>query len=67
MLPYMGGGMPVVGGRPMTHNAGSVSTQSKPCKANRRKIFCENGFHTLQGTMFQQTLTNASSLKIAAA
>ncbi len=31
------------------------------------KKFDKNGFHTLQGTMSHRPLTNASSLKIAAA
>jgi hypothetical protein len=32
-----------------------------------KKKFSKNGFHTLQGTMSHRPLTNASSLKIAAA
>jgi hypothetical protein len=37
------------------------------CKQISEKKLSKNGFHTLLGTMFHRTLTNASILKITAA
>ncbi len=59
MLPYMGGGMPVVGnrGKRMTHNAGSEPLKAYLVKQIGEKIFCENGFHTLRGTTMDEGST----------
>ena len=56
----------------VTHSRGKIEYNCRYFvmtfrKRIRKKKFCKNDFHTLQGTMSHSPLTNTSSLKITAA
>jgi hypothetical protein len=56
----------------VTHSRGKIENNCRYFlmtfrKRIRKKKFCKNDFHTLQGTMSYSPFTNTSSLKITAA